>query len=86
MGRDDTKFVDMFIWLIDVGMRIKTELLKFKVTDVNFKDGTVYFYRPKTKSYSTVPLTDRCLEIAHKLKIDAMEITDRKMFGHITHR
>ena len=86
MGRDDTIFVDMFIWLIDTGMRVDTEFLKFTIKDVNYKENFVYFYRTKTDKWSKVPLSDRCIEIANRLRIAAMEREDRKLFGHISQR
>jgi integrase len=86
MGRDDTTFVDMFIWLLETGMRVDTEFLKFTVQDVNFKENFVYFFRPKTNKWSKVPLSDKCIEIANRLRILAMERGDRKMFGHIHQR
>ena len=55
----DHDFADALVWLCDVGMRYKTEFLKFTTKDVNFKQNHVYFYRPKTNVWSKVPLTPR---------------------------
>jgi len=58
-------FADSFIWLCDTGMRHKTEFDRFTVGDINFKNGTINFYREKTGTWSgDLPLTERCLEIA----------------------
>ena len=86
MGRDDTTFVDAFIWLLETGMRVDTEFLKFTIKDVNYKENFVYFFRPKTNKWSKVPLSNRCIEIANRLRILAMERTDQRMFGHISQR
>ena len=62
-------FADSFVWLCDTGMRHKTEFDRFTVKDINFKDGTITFFRPKTQTWSpAIPLTDRCLAIAKARK------------------
>ena len=82
----DHDFADALVWLCDVGMRYKTEFLKFTTKDVNFKQNHVYFYRPKTNVWSKVPLTPRAREIALRL-VDRANITeDKRVFGHFRQR
>ena len=63
----DHDFADALVWLCDVGMRYKTEFLKFTLDNVDFKKNHVYFYRPKTNVWTKVPLTPRARDIALRL-------------------
>lgn len=65
----ELEFADAFIWLVDTGMRHKTEFDRFTVEDIKYKQGHVIFYREKTGGWSVpIPLTDRCMEIAKARK------------------
>ena len=65
----ELEFADAFIWLVDTGMRHKTEFDRFVVGDINYKEGFVKFYREKTKKWSEpIFLTDRCMAIAKARK------------------
>jgi integrase len=82
----DHEFAQALVWLCDVGMRYKTEFLKFTIDNVDFKKNHVYFYRPKTNVWSKVPLTPRAREIAERLKDRANMSEDKRMFGHFRQR
>ena len=82
----DHDFADALVWLCDVGMRYKTEFLKFTLDNVDFKKNHVYFYRPKTNVWTKVPLTPRARDIALRLKDRANMTEDKRMFGHFRQR
>ncbi len=82
----DNDFADALVWLCDVGMRHRSEFLKFTVDCVDFKRNHVNFFRPKTGVNSIVPLTDRAREIALRLKDRANLREDKRMFGHLKTR
>lgn len=77
----DEMFADMMTWAFYTGMRHSTELNKFSIHNINFVNGTIQFYREKTKKMSVVfPLSKRCLEIAKKYREVAMAREDGKVF------
>jgi len=82
----DHEFADALVWLCDVGMRYKTEFLKFTIDNVNFKKNHVNFYRPKNNRWCIVPLTPRAREIAERLKDRANMSEDKRVFGHFRQR
>ena len=82
----DHDFADALVWLCDVGMRYKTEFLKFTLDNVDFKKNHVYFYRTKTNVWTKVPLTPRARDIALRLKDRANMTEDKRMFGHFRQR
>jgi integrase len=84
-----TEFADAFLWLVDTGMRHQTEFHKFTIKNVNFKDGTICFFREKTGHWSVnIPLTERCLEIAKARKELAFKRggKDGKLFELSNHK
>lgn len=75
------EFADAFAWLVDTGMRHKGEFENFTIHNVNFKNKTVKFYRPKTKSMSVnIPLTDRAFEIVSRRKQSALQNPGGRVF------
>ena len=54
---DDT-WADAFYWLIDTGKRYDSEFRTFTIKDINWKKGTICFWREKTKEPSiNLPLS-----------------------------
>ena len=82
----DHEFAQALVWLNDVGMRYKTEFLKFTIDNVDFKRNHVNFYRPKNNRWCIVPLTPRAREIALSLKDKANMSEDKRVFGHFRQR
>ncbi len=80
------EFANALIWLNDVGMRHSTEFLKFTIDNVDFKRNHVHFYRPKTDTWTTMPLTPRAKEVVWNLKDRANMREDKRVFGHFTKR
>ena len=83
----DDEFADAFYWLIDVGMRYETEFRTFTIKDINWKRGTICFWREKTKEQSIdLPLSKRALAIAKRYKDLALTRTSQRMFEISKHR
>ena len=83
----DHEFADEFAWLVDVGMRYETEMLKFTIKDINWKRKTICFWREKTQQDSVdIPLSKRAWSIALRYKDVALSKTSQRMFSHSKHK
>ena len=83
----DDEFADAFYWLIDVGMRYETEFRTFTIKDINWKRGTICFWREKTKEWSIdLPLSKRAMEIAKRYKDLALTRKSQRMFEISKHK
>jgi len=85
--RGDHEFADEFAWLVDLGMRYETEMLKFTIKDIDWKKKTICFWREKTKQYSAnLSLSKRAWSIALRYKDVALSKTSQRMFSHSKHQ
>ncbi len=83
----DNEYADAFYWLIDTGMRYETEFRTFTIKDINWKKGTICFWREKTKEPSiNLPLSKRAFEIAKRYKDVALTRQSQRMFEISKHR
>ena len=68
-------------------MRYETEFRTFTIKDINWKKGTICFWREKTKEPSiNLPLSKRAFEIAKRYKDVALTRQSQRMFEISKHR
>ena len=81
----DEEFADEYAWLIDVGMRYETEFMKFTIKNIDYRAGTISFFREKTGNWTNnLPLSKRALEIAKRYRSVAMLRTDQRLFADLS--
>ena len=78
--REDGFWYDVIVFAIDTGLRHDGELNKFTPDEIDFGKKTMTLKRPKTGKWSTVPLTNRALEVVKRRREVALKNDGNRFF------
>ena len=77
---EDGYFYDVIVFALDTGVRHDGELNRITPEQIDFGKKHLVFKRPKTGKWSTIPLTERCMEILKRRREVAMKNEGNRFF------
>ena len=78
--REDGYWYDVIVFAIDTGVRHDGELNRITPDEIDYGKKNMTFFRPKTGKWSTVPLTNRALEVVKRRREVALKNKDNRFF------